>query len=108
MMRTTFEVPMRTGNFEAAVGIISAEFESAGFNRKNAEGGVMWTKGDGLLVKQQCVKAVYTGHSVQIQGWLYDKLGGEYDLNGFTAITMKKKLRARIEATCARIDSMAL
>ena len=63
MMRTTFEVPMRTGNFEAAVGIIGAEFESAGFNRKNAEGGVMWTKGDGLLVKLTGVEplSVLTG-----------------------------------------------
>lgn len=93
MSRTVIEVPMKTNNVNGVLQIVGTKLESAGFSKKIVDGENIWAKGDGVLMKMQCVGVVFTGSSVLIQAWMKDAVTGESDLNGFVAIFPKMKLK---------------
>lgn len=97
MSRTTIEVPMKTNNVDGVLQIIAMKMESVGYKQKIVDGETVWSKGDGVMMKMQCVGAVFTGKSVVIQGWMKDAVTGESNLEGFVAMLPKKKMKKLID-----------
>lgn len=97
MSRTTIEIPMNTDNVDEVLHIVAMKMESAGYQQKNIDGETVWSKGDGVMMKMQCVGVVFTGKSAIIQGWMKDAVTGESDLEGFVAMLPKKKLKKLID-----------
>lgn len=108
MSRTTIEIPMKTNNVDEVLHIVAMKMESAGYQQKIVDGETVWSKGDGVMMKMQCVGAVFTGKSVVIQGWMKDAITGESDLEGFVAMLPKKKLKKLIDEICNTITSKNL
>lgn len=97
MSRTTIEVPMKTNNIDEVLHILETKLESVGYKQKIVDGETVWARGDGVIMKMQCVGAVFTGKSVLIQGWLKDALTGESNLEGFVGRLPKKKLKGLMD-----------
>lgn len=97
MSRTTIEIPMKTNNVDEVLQIIAMKMESVGYQQKIVDGETVWSKGDGVMMKMQCVGAIFTGKSVVIQGWMKDAITGESNLEGFVAMLPKKKLKKLID-----------
>lgn len=108
MGRTTIEIPMKTNNVDEVLQIVATKMESAGYQPKIVDGETVWSKGDGVVMKMQCVGAVFTGKSVVIQGWMKDAITGESDLEGFVAMLPKKKLKKLIDGIYDTIISKNL
>jgi len=106
--RTIVEVPMKTNNVDEILHIISMKMEPAGYTKKIVDGEDVWTKGDGVMLKMQCVGAVFTGKSVLIQGWMKDAITGESNLEGFVAMLPKRKLKNLIDEIRTTIISRNL
>ena len=103
MGRTTIEIPMKKNNVDEILRIIAMKMGSAGYQQKIVDGETVWAKGDGVMMKMQCVGAVFTGNSVMIQGWMKDAITGESNLEGFVAMLPKKKLKRLIDEICDEI-----
>ncbi|MBQ6569955.1 MAG: hypothetical protein IJL87_06840 [Clostridia bacterium] len=108
MSRTTIEIPMKTNNVDEVLNIIAMKMGSAGYKQKIVDGETVWAKGDGVILKMQCVGAVFTGKSVVIQGWMKDAVTGESSLDGFVAMLPKKKMKKQIDDICNQIISRNL
>lgn len=105
MSRTTIEIPMKTNNVDEILRIIAMKMGTAGYQQKIVDGETVWVKGDGVIMKMQCVGAVFTENSVVIQGWMKDAITGESNLEGFVAMLPKKKLKRLIDEICDEITS---
>ncbi|MDE7424356.1 MAG: hypothetical protein K2N51_11840 [Lachnospiraceae bacterium] len=108
MSRTTIEVPMKTNNVDAVLDIIVTTLKPSGYEQKIVDGETIWTKGDGVMMKMQCVGITFTENSVLIQGWMKDAITGESSLEGFVAALPKKKLKGLINKIQTTIVSRNL
>ncbi len=108
MSRTITEVPLKTNNVDQVLNIISAKMKASGYQEKIVDDETVWAKGDGVMIKMQCLSAVFTGKSVIIQGWMKDVVTGESNLEGLAAILPKKKLKKIINEICIAITSKNL
>lgn len=97
MKRTTIVVPMKTNNVNGVLQIIATILEPLGYKKNNTIGENVWTKGDAVIIKMQCIGASFTEDSVVIQGWLRDEITGESALEGFVAMPLKKKTRGYLD-----------
>lgn len=93
MSRTTIEIPMNTNNIDEVLQIVATKMSAAGFQQKNVDNETAWIKGDGMIMKMQCLGTIFTGKSVIIQGWMKDAITGESNLDGLVAILPKRKMK---------------
>lgn len=97
MSRTTIEIPMKSNNVDGVLDIIAETLKPSGYEQKIVDGETIWAKGDGVIMKMQCIGVTFTEKSVLIQGWMKDAITGESALEGFVAVFPKKKLKKLIE-----------
>lgn len=106
MNRTTIEVYMGTNDFDEVMRIVASKLEPEGFRKVLLDGEVAWVKGDGVIIKLQCIAVVFTGKSVLIQAWVRDALLGESDLEGYVAYFAKKRMKELIKKISTAIACM--
>lgn len=66
MSRTITEVPLKTNNVDQVLNIISAKMKASGYQEKIVDDETVWAKGDGVMIKMQCLSAVFTGTTLII------------------------------------------
>lgn len=82
--------------------IVTDYMSKEGFSYTTYKGEEVWKKGVGLLTAPQFMKVNFQNGQVHVEAWIkYALLPGVYvgemDLKGFTAIAVKKPLKARVE-----------
>lgn len=97
MSRTTFEISMNTKSVDEVLQIIKNILKPEGYNEKIVDGEKVWVKGDGVLMKMQCLTTVFTETSVFIQGWTKDAILGEMALGKIKLNFPRKNLEALID-----------
>ncbi len=109
MSRTTIEVEMKTKQVDDVLQVIASKVEPLGFKKKILDGETVWSKGDGVILQMQCFGAVFTDHSVLLQGWMKDALMGEKDLEGgFMARLPKKQMKRVLDDISSTIQMQKL
>ena len=97
MSRTTFEIKKKTKSVDEVLQIIKTTLKSEGYNEKIVDGEIVWAKGDGVIIKMQCLSTVFTEKSVIIQGWTKDAILGEAALGKNKLTFPRKNLEALID-----------
>ncbi len=97
MSRSIFKIPMNRKSVEEVLCIIEEILQPAGYSEKIVDGESIWVKGDGVVIKMQCLTAVFTDDTVFIQGWTKDALLGEAALDKMRVQFPKKNLKALID-----------
>ena len=98
MQRTTIRVPAEPGfDTRMVIGTFSQIVESYGYQKKNIQGEPCWSKGDGVIVKQQNFGIAIGEREIVLQGWMNDAVTGESDLEGMVAVVPKKKMKNILE-----------
>lgn len=97
MSRTIMEVPIKESSVDDVLHIIASILEPSGYKQKLLDGETIWAKGDGVMISMQCFGAVFTDHSVLLQGWMKDALLGESALEGWYGALVKKNMKKLLE-----------
>ncbi len=64
------------------------------YSLKLLRGEQVWAKGDGVVLKQSCFSYRFENGELVVEGWLYDSITGESNLEGFVGIVLKKKMKS--------------
>lgn len=108
MSRTTVRIETG-GNLD--IDVINEEWRrivgGAGYSEKIVKGEPCWSKGDGVLMKQQNFAIVYGESEIILQAWMGDAVTGESDLTGFVAKIPKKKMQGILNEAEAVIRNHA-
>ena len=102
--RTTMELPMRAIPVDEVLQIMGMHLESSGFSVKLIDGEQAWSKGDTVITLMFCVKPIFTGQSVIIQGWTKDAILGEGKLEGFMGALPKRKVKKLLNRIAEEIQ----
>lgn len=98
MARTTITIPAAEGfDVRMVISVFSKIVASYGYEEKVIKGEPCWSKGDGIIAKQQNFDIVIGQREILIQGWMNDAVTGESDLDGFVAAVPKKKMKGILE-----------
>lgn len=82
MSRTTVEIPINTDYIDDVLYVIDDILKKNKYSEKLLDGEVVWLKGDGVKQALQCFTVAFTGHSVQIQGWITGMWSQETKIDG--------------------------
>lgn len=98
MARTTISIPAAEGfDVRRVISAFSQIVAGYGYEEKVIKGEPCWSKGDGVIAKQQNFDIVIGQKEILIQGWMNDAITGESDLEGFVAAVPKKKMKSILE-----------
>lgn len=106
MNRTSVEVYMGTNNFDDVLRVVASKLEPEGYRKVLLDGEVAWVKGDGVIIKLQCIAVIFTGKSAVIQAWVRDALLGESNMDGYVAYFQKKRMKELIQKLSTAIACM--
>ena len=107
MSRTIINIPVtRAYNPNAVYKVFADILLANGYEQKIIKGEQCWSKGDGVILKQQNFAIIFSNNQITLQGWMGDALTGESSLNGFVAIIPKKKMKKILEQIRANIAGM--
>lgn len=102
MARTSINIPTMASP-EQVYNVVNGILRANGFMEKLQKQERIWGKGDGTFIAMQCVAVQYYQGQVVLQGWMYDSILGESNLEAkFIGALPKKKLRkllAQVEAS---------
>lgn len=62
---------------------------------KTVRNETIWSKGDGVFLKQSCFAYWFQEGDLFVQAWVYDALVGESDVSGI--VVLKKKMRSMLD-----------
>lgn len=94
MARTTIVIPAAEGfNVQNVMTAFSQIVTSYGYIEKMIKEEPCWSKGDGVIAKQQNFGIVIGQGEILLQGWMNDAITGESDLEGVVAAIPKKKMK---------------
>lgn len=82
---------------DAVQNIFSRIVASNGYKEKIIKGEQCWSKGDGVVLKQQNFGIIFSKTEITLQGWLGDAITGESNLDGFVGMLPKKKMKKILE-----------
>lgn len=107
MARTSIRIPVtKEYNADHIIQVFSNILSRNGYQQKFIKGEQCWSKGDGVILKQQNFGIVFSNTEIILEGWLGDAITGESDLNGFVAMVPKKKMKKLLEEAKYTISSM--
>lgn len=107
MPRTNIIIPV-TKNYDvnAVQNIFARIVSSNGYKEKIIKGEQCWSKGDGVVLKQQNFGIIFSKTEITLQGWLGDAIAGESNLDGFVGMLPKKKMKKILEEARSAIAPM--
>ena len=107
MARTQYHVAYN-GDVQRAMSVVESYMQREGFKLVDYCGGKVFRLGVGLATAMQFAEVKY-GQDILIEGWICSGLGkatmSEMELKGFVGCIPKKKLKKRLEALVAELNS---
>lgn len=98
MARTTIKLHTVEGfDVRRVIATFSQIVADYGYEEKVIKGEPCWSKGDGVIAKQQNFGFVIGQGEILLQAWMNDVITGESDLEGIVAVVPKKKMKGILE-----------
>ena len=108
MARTTITITAVDGfNVQEVIKTFSQIVESYGYKEKMIKDEPCWSKGDGVIAKQQNFGIVIGQREILLQGWMNDAVTRESDLEGMVAVIPKKKMKELLNVLQMKIGQIA-
>ena len=98
MPRTSITIRVtKDYDVNAVQNVFARIVSSNGYKEKIIKGEQCWSKGDGVVLKQQNFGIIFSKTEITLQGWMGDAITGESNLDGFVAMLPKKKMKKSLE-----------
>lgn len=108
MARTTIVIPTAEGfSVQNVMTAFAQIMTSYGYKEKMIKEEPCWSKGDGVIAKQQNFGIVIGQGEILLQGWMNDAITGESDLEGVVAVIPKKKMKGILSELQTQIYQIA-
>ena len=93
MARTTIKLKV---NYDEAyvTNMVNSVLLREKYKFKTLRGENVWSKGDGIILKQSCFLYWFKDGDLFVQAWIYDGLTGESTVDGVIGLAVKKKMKS--------------
>ena len=105
MSRTVFSI-RTNADPNVVMQFLSIELPRIGYANKSTAYEPVWKRGDGIMIKAQCLSVSFLPGEVVLSAWLYDAITGESNLDGFVGKPLKNKLRRVMEELAPKIAAL--
>ena len=103
MARTSINVPTMADAMQI-YNVVNGILRSNGYTERMQGQERIWAKGDGTFIAMQCAAVQYYQGQIVLQGWIYDSILGESNLEAkFFGALPKKKLKKLLEQIAENI-----
>lgn len=105
MSRTVFSIKTNADP-NVVMQFLSIELPRIGYANKSTAYEPVWKRGDGVMIKAQCISVSFLPGEVVLSAWLYDAILGESNLEGFVGKPLKTKLRRVLDELAPKIAAL--